>query len=926
MKFKTIWGKASILLICAFFLTVSLSYAQRISGKLMGVVTDEEGVALPGVTVEISSPALMGGVHSQVTPDKGTFRFVNLPPGTYSLVCKLEGFQTVEKKNIKVLLGMTVTENISLKPKAIEEYITVTAASPGIDVTKSSTSTNYDKDQLEKLPLDRYSSFFDIIKQTPGFTTNYGWSSFSMSAFGSNPEENATFMDGLDMSSPSDGLSWLWPTADMFEEVEVSGIGAPAEYGNFTGAVINIVTKSGGNTFSGSASYYGQFQRLTGDNNPDPYDPVAETGWHSYRRVKFYDIAFALGGPLIKDKIWFFSLYQKQLNSEYGWQDDPDFPREVHLDEQFLKISTQITDKHRLVLGFDRDYWYLSTYSPDPWNLPETICAETDLSYAWNAHYTWLISSNSFFELKYSGYSQPGELMPAFGGDIHQPIHYDLATGVSSNGPWYPFEYIVTRHQVNATVSYFAEEFLAGDHDFKFGVQFNRGTTENWGSFGGGKFYLDWYGEPYLLYEQDAWHWGGVIQNIGAFVDDSWKFGDRLTVNLGLRFDHHNGSIPAYPIMKGWTETGERGEALDDLVVWNCFSPRVGLAFQLTSDQKTLLKASYGRYYVPPYAANWESPGPNVPDYKSYYWNGTQWVLWHIIPGEMGYSVNPSLKNPCTDQFSIGLEREILPDFSSGATFIYKKQEDIIGFINRAGIYEQVERVSPDNGKTYAVWNQLNPGVEDHFLTNPEGWGQTYMGLIFTLNKRYSNRWMMNASLTLSKAEGLNLASHQNGGFGGVSLSLVSYTGKFGIDPNNLINAKAPLNLDRSWSLKVSAAYNFPFDILASLNLTYQQGRPKVTFIRIYDLDQKPFSFTEIIAEPRGTERFDNLLLIDFRLQKTFNIYKTLKLRAFVDVFNLLNDDTVVGYRSYAMWSANYGVPREMPLPGRAQVGLKLEF
>jgi hypothetical protein len=377
--------------------------------------------------------------------------------------------------------------------------------------------------------------------------------------------------------------------------------------------------------------------------------------------------------------------------------------------------------------------------------------------------------------------------------------------------------------------------------------------------------------------------------------------------------------------MKEWTETAEKGEAINDLIVWNSFSPRVGLAFQLTSDHKTLLKASYGRYYVPPYIANWESPGPNVPDFKSYYWDGMQWVLWSIIPGEMGYSVDPGLKNPWADQFSVGLERVISPGFSLGSTFIYKKQGGVIGFINRAGIYEQVERVSPDNGKTYTVWNQLNPGVEDHLLTNPEGWGQTYMGLIFTLNKRYSNRWMLNASLTLSKAEGLNLASSSTWGESS-SQSLTWYTGKYGVDPNNLINAKASLNLDRSWSLKVSAAYNFPLDILVSLNLTYQQGRPRMTFVRIYDLDQRPYSFTKIIAEPKGTERFDNFLLIDFRLQKTFNIYKTLRLHAFADIFNLLNDGTVVGYRSYSMWSVYYDVPSRMPLPRIVQVGLKLEF
>jgi len=908
-------GKIIVCLVMVFALSVVLSYGQRVTGKITGVVIDEDGTPLPGVTVEISSPSLMG-IRSQVTSEKGVYRFLNLPLGTYKIIFKLEGFQTIERANIKVSLGSTVTENITLKPATLEESVTVTAESPIVDVESSATKTTYDRDQIEKLPTGRF-TYFDIIKQNPGFTTNYGDASSRMSAFGSNSEENGMYLDGVDLSNPEIGTAWLWPTADMFEEVEVSGIGTQAEYGNFAGAVVNIVTKSGGNSFSGTASYYGQFNKLTGDNNPDPGK------WNSYHRVKFYDLAFTLGGPIIKDRIWFFGVYQKKVDSESGWQDDPEYPSEYNGNEQFIKISTQIAKNHRLVLGFDREYGYYPE-SPDLWNTKETVCAETDLTYAWNSLYTWLISNSAFFELKYSGYYSTNDYMPIY-GDKNQPIHYDLATGVSSNGPWWPWEYIVTRHQANATVSYFAEGFLAGDHDFKFGAQINRGTSECWGGYGGGKFYYDYYGEPYLMYEQNIWRYGGVVQNIGAFVDDSWKIGDRLTVNLGLRFDHHNAGIPAFPIMEGWTETSEKGIAIDDLIVWNSFSPRIGLAFQVTSDQKTLLKASYGRYYNYPYIANWEWPGPNVSDMYAYWWNGSAWELWLTIPGEMGYRVDENLKNPYADQISIGLERELLPDFSFGTTFIYKNQKNSIGYTNAAGIYEQVQRTSPDNGQTYTVWNQLNPGVEDHLLTNPEGWGQTYTGLIFTLTKRYSQRWMLNASFTLSKAEGLNLSSHATGGYG-ASQSLVWYTGKFGTDPNDLINAKGPLNLDRRWALKVSAAYNFPFDILASLNLIYQQGRPRLKFVRIYDLNQAPYSYIRIIAEPKGTERFNNMLIVDFRLQKTIKIYKRLRFHAFADVFNLFNDETFVSYHSYDLWSSSYKIPSFMPYPRRVQIGLKIEF
>lgn len=923
MKLKKNIVKIGILLVLVFAFAIGSSYAQRLTGKITGVVTDDEGVPLPGVAVEISSPALMG-VRAQVTSEKGVYRFFSLPPGVYKVVFKLEGFQTIESENLRVSLDKTVSENMALKPSAIEESITVTAESPIVDIESSTTSTTYDKEQIENLPSGRF-TYFALIKMNPGFTTSYGEASSRISAFGSNSEENAMYFDGVDMSNPEIGTAWMWPTVDMFEEVEVTGLGAPAEYGNFTGAVVNIVTKSGGNNFSGSASYYGQFQKLTGDNNPEPYNEETGEGYYSYHRDKFYDISFTLGGPVIKDKIWFFGMYQRYEDSVSYWQDDPNFPAPSNGDEQFFKLSIQPGTKHKIVLSFDREYAY-GGGAPDAWNLPETIPAETDISYTWNFHYTWLTSNSAFFEFKYSGYYSPNDYMPAFGGDINQPIHYDLATGVTSNGLWWPWEYIVTLNKLNATVSFFAEDFLAGDHDFKFGVQLSRGTSEAWGAYGGGKLYYDWYGENYLRYDYNIWRYGGTVNSIGTFLDDSWKIADRLTINIGLRFDHHNSFIPSFPIMDGWTVTSEKGPKIEDLIVWNSLSPRIGLAYQLTSDQKTLLKASFGRYYTYPYIANWEWPGPNMSDLIGYWWDGTDWEWMYTIEGEEGYRVDENLKNPRTDQFSIGLERELFPDFSVGITYIYKKQINNIGYVNAAGIYEEVQRVSPDNGKTYTAYNQTNFPTQDHLLTNPEVFGQTYNGLIFQLTKRYSNNWLLNASFTYSKAEGLNLSSAGSSGSYSSSQSLVWYTGKFGADPNDLINATGPLNLDRRWSLKVSTAYNFPLDILVSTNLTYQQGRPRKTFVRIYDLDQKPASSYSIISEPLATERFDSMLLVDFRLQKIFNIYRTVKFHVFADVFNLFNDDTYYRFRSFNAWSTAFDAPMYMPDPRRVQIGVKIAF
>lgn len=920
MKIKK--GSVKMITIMAIFILLGSGnlFAQRLTGRITGQVTDEDGTPLPGVTVEISSPQLLGAVHSQVTSEKGIYRFLNLPPGTYKIVFRLQGFTTITRENIRVSLDSTVTENIMLKPAAIEESVVVTAESPIVDVTKSGISTTYARDQLEKLPFAR-TTYFDIVNQTAGFTTSHGEASSRFMAYGSNSEENAMYMDGVDLSNPEIGTAWSWPTPDIFEEVEITGIGAEAEYGNFSGAVVNIVSKSGGNRFSGSASYYSQFKKLTGDNNPKPYNPSTGEGYYSFNRVKWYDYAFTLGGPVRKDKIWFFGAYNNTMDKYSDFGDDPNYPSSGTHNEQFIKFSAQLTKAHKLVFVYNRQKDYGSG-SPDPYNMPETICGETDLVHVWSAMWTWLISNDSFFELKYSGYYSPNDYLPAFGGDIHKPPHYDGATGVYSNGPVWPWYYIVTRHQVNATFSHFAEDFLAGSHEFKFGVQFNRGTSEAWGGYGGGKFYYDYGGYPYYLYEWDTNRYGGRVINVGAFVDDSWKITDRLTVNFGLRFDHHNASIPAFPIMHNFEETGKKGKGIDDLIIWNSFSPRIGIAYQLTADRKTLFKASYGRYYVYPYIANWEWPGPNAPDKYIYYWDGKQYVLSYILPTEAGYTMDPKIKNPYYDQFSAGLEREVMANFSLSATFIYKKGKDVFGYEDRGGKYEKVTKVSPDNGKTYEVWNWVG-GEFDYWLTNPKGWGQTYKGIVFEINKRYANNWLLNASVTWSKAEGLNLSSRATGGYG-MSQSLVWYTGQYGADPNDLINAKGPLNLDKNWLVKFSFGYNLPGDILFSFNYLFQTGRPTLKFVRIRGLNQ-PYS-VRIQAEPKGKERFDSQHLFNLRAEKTFNLYKTAKLSAFVDIFNLLNDDTVTRYRSYNVWSASYKEPMWIPYPRRAQVGLKFQF
>jgi hypothetical protein len=899
-----------------FFLILNLavlsgiSFAQVVTGKIIGKVTEEEGSLLPGVTVDISSPSLMGGVHSQVTSEGGDYRFISLPPGTYKLVFSLDGFQTVERQNIRVSLNTTVTEDITLSQSTIKESIVVTAETPVIDVKKSGVTVNFTKEQIEDLPSGRF-TVYDIIKQAPAIPQQEQ-SEWTNTIYGSTTPSNAYLVDGIDVSSPGQGHGWNWQPQDMFEEVEVSGVGAPAEYGNFTGAVINIVTKSGGNTFSGGFSYYGQFKGLTGDNNPNPDLD------YSYNRDKYYSGSFNLGGPIVKDRLWFFGLYEKYEDSFSTWQVDPEFPQKWMGNKAIIKLSSQLGDKHRLIGSYYyEDYEFPE--SPDEFNLAETVSNEMGYTHMWTFLYTFLMSDNAFFELKYSGWRTFDDYYPSMGGDINDPIIWDGYSGITSGGPWWIWDGSMNRDQVNVNFTHFADDFLGGDHEFKVGVQYTKGKSEWVGGYSGGMSYYLYYGYPYYMYEYNPFMYGATSNAIGAFIDDSWTISDRLTVNLGLRFDHNDGSIPSWFVYDGWEKTSEKVPGVDNVVDMNNFAPRFGLAYQLTSDHKTLLKASYGRYYDANHHDNWSYPGPAVSDYNVYYydWDIEDYALWYTIPGEMGYTVDPELKNPYADIFSLGLERELMPNLSVGATFIYKKEKDLIGWEDRGATYEEISLVSPDNGQTYTVFNQTSElGSNEYWITNPSGYGQTYRALIFSFAKRYSNNWQMYASLTWSKAEGINIVSHQTDSWA------LTTNGTFGKDPNDYTNADGPLNHDRTWIFKLQASYSFPWGIMASLNYLYQTGTPIPTYARIYP-DQ---GLRQILAEPRGPDRYKPWNLLDLRLQKTFNLYKSLRFEAMIDVFNLLNSSTMTAYRSHDLWNKAYDDPSFMFYPRRLQIGFRLRF
>ena len=243
-------------------MNVSVARAQSIlEGKITGTITDDNGEPLPGASVEITSPALMGK-RSAATSAKGTFVFLSLPSGSYKLTVSLPSFKTVTQEGIGVRAGGSVVINLALPVGAIEETVTVTGEAPIVDVKNSNIDAKIDQAMLAKLPTSR-DSFYDLSLSTPGMFDVGKNVMGSPTAYGGSTSENIFLVNGLDTTDPAGSGygSMIKVNYDHVQEVRLIALGSKAEYGNFSGVAIDVITKSGSDKFMGSVSAYSQLAR-----------------------------------------------------------------------------------------------------------------------------------------------------------------------------------------------------------------------------------------------------------------------------------------------------------------------------------------------------------------------------------------------------------------------------------------------------------------------------------------------------------------------------------------------------------------------------------------------------------------------------------------------------------------------------------------
>ncbi|HSE41177.1 MAG TPA: TonB-dependent receptor [Acidobacteriota bacterium] len=912
-----------ILLFCLFLILITnLAHAQRVTGAIRGDVEDESGAPLPGVSVTVSGPTIMGGSQLAYTDADGGYRFPGLPPGTYKLSFTMEGFQPVTYDDVRVVIGTSIEQNVTMNLSKVSEEMVITGETPLIDPTKAGYSTNYTQEYLENTPISRF-TFFDFVQMAPGSAPmRFDNTAFSHSILGSNTNENAYQMDGTDLTSALTGAAWPFPNTDIIEEIEILDIGAPAEYGNYQGAVVNVVTKSGGNEYHGDANIFYQTDALTGEN--------AEIDGIAFHRDQYIDGTFQIGGPIIKDKIWIFGGWQSRREhfSEPGTP--PEFPKKQDDDRYFFKVTVDINDKNKIVGSLHNDYYEI----PGEISITrpfETALTETGSNPTPNVMWSSTLNDNTFLEVRYAGF---------YGHDVGEPQngqynsgHYDLYTGYYSQGIIYWYDGNIWKSQLSGKLSYYADDFIKGDHDFRFGVQYTNAGNDYISALTNGRFYYDYNNAPYIAYFQLPYHYGADVNSIGFFVDDTWSVSENLTFNLGLRYDRSKGSIPDFPELSAeGGETGTTIAGLNDLAEWNVVSPRLGFTYQFPWKKATQLRGHYGRYYQALLTPYLHFASPSISKLEGFLFNedtGGFTDLFFELNAAEQIRIDPDLKDPYTDQFAIGFDREITPTLGLSASFVYKRSRDFVGTINTGGVFEQIPFTDPVNGQTIMVFNQLNDASENlYFITNPDFFYENYRGFIISLNKRLTTNWLMNGSLTISKTKGFHAGSGQGPAADQDSSFFPLDNARFGRDPNDYINADGLLNGDRTYIFKLQGTYMFPYDIKLSGNYSWLTGRPYARQIAVTDtLNQ---GAKVIFAEERdGSRRTSDINLLDIRVEKEFPISGEFRVAVSADIFNLFNSDSfydVATTLSGPGTEGVFGVGSVFVPPRRVMLGAKLRF
>ncbi len=908
----------------AVVLLVASTAVAQTTGRLEGRAVSEDGSALPGATLTLTSPALQGA-RVEVSGANGAFRFLGLPVGVYKLAAVLDGFSTVETEGLNVRLDRTVNVEVEMS-SAITETITVMSDSAAlIDPLSTTSGASFSADLVQNLPTSR--TVMNLAFAAPGVVD--GGIDGNPSIGGASVAENRYVVDGLDTTDPAFGTVGTTFPVEFVKEAEIKTGGYEAEYGGALGGVLNVVTKSGGNFTSFDAFAYYTDDGLQSDT------PPTQTIGQEFGSEE-QDFGVAIGGKVIEDKLWYFvaanSSNTADLISTRGELRTKDSDRDTLF--WAAKLTWQPDQNNQVTFSGFGD----PTDNRDVVRNTYGLLGTNDDFGADNfgVTYNGTIGANMFAEVAVGQYSEDVTSKPF--ADVPRYDQRSFAGTPASNpglavlqtqpcGPMDPggsifdstFSWTPTclgatfaqdnnsrgREEYRGNLTFFGTTG-AVDHEIKIGGMIREvdytddarypGPVD-FASGGGidetgfvydptglrGQRWLLFNGFGLLLeYQQQS---SGTTDEQAIYLQDSLRIGDYFTLNLGVRsdaFESKGGGID--PVTGQFVSISDQfPDRKIKFDFGDMVAPRIGFTADVTRNGRSKLYGHFGQFYESvPLDINARSFGVEIFNFFYFYYPSDGSIPTGENPGTWFYSyplgtgvgVSSDLEAMYTEEFQVGFEYGLTDDIAIGVTYTDRSINNVI------------EDISVDGGTTYFITNPggtvtVNP-VTGETLDEPAIFpvpSRNYEAFGLNLNKRFSNNWQLYASYVNTENYGNygGLFRQDNGQLDPNITSLYDL-------PSLLVGAEGLLPNDRQHQFKVYGSYVTDFDLLIGWYGQFLSGTP------ISKLGAHPiYGTSERFVIPRGSfGRTPDVYNLDLRFEYPIKLGGGgTEIKLIADIFNI---------------------------------------
>lgn len=897
------------------------------SSAITGTVLDQNGKPVQGALIRVTSESLIGGSRSVVTTENGRYRIPVLPPGKYQLTVEAKGFP-VRKANELAELGKTTVVDFRLAPEATA--VVEVLGTSGSEEMVSTMTRNFRAEDIENLPIKR--DIAAIAALTPGINlTVSSGARVSASGFGGDRDNaNAYLINGINVGDSSAGQAWVQVNPDWFEEVQIGGIGAGAEFGGFSGAFFNGIIKKGGNSFFGSLTgYYQKDSWSANRTSPDPSFPEL-----SVRKVgdNASDLALNVGGPIIKDKLWYF-FSMEAISIERTPVGSP--VSEKRSTPRFMgNFTLQATPAATLSLFMDWDTVRTDHRLASRVLAPEATREQNGPNVTFGLEWLQTLNSNMVLTLRASGYKGTDDHR-AYNGENYS-LYIDGTVPAGSGIPGY--DKYVGYEQINNAYTVLGNTrsrigllgsldwYISagkGSHALKFGIDLDRAKDKENMHYPGGISLnalgdAD-YAEVYPDYVQvgGGYDFDTKLERNTFFVQDVWTVNDQLVLRPGLRFEQFKGE-------EYWSTS--------------TVAPRLGFTWTPDAAKTFSVKGHLGRYFDGFSGANYDRAIRGAyPVEKRYWWpnfDDAQVVVLHNLANPLSEyplpafnsdtfrnrvsdqsSINPNIKHPHFDEVQLALEKRFGKNWVASANFVRRTGKDLIARFDRL----------PLSSSTYTFTNPLTggsvvfrrPGLNsdvnvaphDFLIDNDPDARRVYTATTLSVDGRLTADWDLNFSATRASNKGNLLKS--NGYSSGREWIGTQYNNDGNLPGTNDAEYKFRTGYKTPWGTRLSASYTF----LSGLHYT--------RYARTSRFSNREYYYINI--EPQGASSYDCRRLLDLRVSHRFNLGGKKAFELFADIFNVLNEDAVTA-RGERYDSFYYNMIFDQEPPRTFRLGAKLLF